>query len=387
MVVGGGGSGTIYVEDDEDVPDIAQIVSELDGVDFIATRDPVPGLATVDYEQIGLDHANSGDITVFVEPHWHDGDGGNFLPGNHGHPPTQQSVLLVTGGHPAVRAAAPASAARRSTTRGRSSSRAPKAGPATSRSLPRSRPSSASANPRAAMTGRRSTNPFKPYALMPHTAVQGGPRRVPATAGASPFRASLVPAYAECDEPNARHGAPLAHPSCAPPRRESDALTMGAPDANGKVARSIGFAHFTVAPGNPETGADEADVRIEFSLSDVRQAGDLSDYSGELLVRADVRITDRASGDAQDEPATTADIAFPMVATCAPTASEATGGACAASRAASTPSCPARSSRATARSGSSGRLRSSTEDPTGTSTRPRTRCSRVRGCSYRKSLA
>ena len=35
-----------------------------------------------------------------------------------------------------------------------------------------------------------------------------------------------------------------------------------------------------------------------------------------------------ASGDAQDEPATTADIAFPMTATCAPTTSEATGGAC-----------------------------------------------------------
>ena len=42
------------------------------------------------YDQIGLDHANTGDITMFVEPHWHDGDGGNVLPGNHGHPPTQQ---------------------------------------------------------------------------------------------------------------------------------------------------------------------------------------------------------------------------------------------------------------------------------------------------------
>ncbi|HSC29147.1 MAG TPA: alkaline phosphatase family protein, partial [Vicinamibacterales bacterium] len=91
VVVGGGGSGTIYVEDDEDVADMARIVSELPGVDFVATRDPVPGLATVDYEQIGLDHPNSGDITAFMEPHWHDGDSGNVLPGNHGHPPTQQS--------------------------------------------------------------------------------------------------------------------------------------------------------------------------------------------------------------------------------------------------------------------------------------------------------
>ena len=37
QVVGGGGSGTIYVEDEEDRADIAQLVSDLPGVDFIAT--------------------------------------------------------------------------------------------------------------------------------------------------------------------------------------------------------------------------------------------------------------------------------------------------------------------------------------------------------------
>ena len=43
QVVGGGGSGTIYVEDEEDLADIAQLVSALPGVDFIATREPVAG--------------------------------------------------------------------------------------------------------------------------------------------------------------------------------------------------------------------------------------------------------------------------------------------------------------------------------------------------------
>ena len=41
-----------------------------------------------------------------------------------------------------------------------------------------------------------------------------------------------------------------------------------------------------VRAGNPATPADEADVRLVLGLSDVRNAGDLSDYTGELYVRA-----------------------------------------------------------------------------------------------------
>ena len=50
-------------------------------MDFIATREPVPGLATVAYDQIGLDHPNNGDITVFVEPHWQTATAGTSCPG------------------------------------------------------------------------------------------------------------------------------------------------------------------------------------------------------------------------------------------------------------------------------------------------------------------
>ena len=44
-------------------------------------------------------------------------------------------------------------------------------------------------------------------------------------------------------------------------------------------------------------------------------------------LRADVRITDRRSGDGQDEPATVSIFRFPVVP-CAATASDATGGTC-----------------------------------------------------------
>src|SRR4029453_7214247 len=42
---------------------------------------------------------------------------------------------------------------------------------------------------------------------------------------ASPFKVSLVPAYAPCTSPNRTHGPPLAFPSCNPPGRLSPNLT------------------------------------------------------------------------------------------------------------------------------------------------------------------
>ena len=117
-VVGGGGSGTVYVEDEEDLADMAHARrASCPASSSSRPREPVPGLSTVAYDQIGLDHANNGDITVFVEPHWHDGDGGNVLPGNHGHPPTQQ-LRAARRRRVTRRCATPprASPARRSTT-------------------------------------------------------------------------------------------------------------------------------------------------------------------------------------------------------------------------------------------------------------------------------
>ena len=91
------------------------------------------------------------------------------------------------------------------------------------------------------------------------------------------------------------HGPPLAHASCNPPSPASDNLTVGTQDANAKAANSVGSFRYAVRVGDPGTPADEADVAFEFRLSDVRVAGTLADYSGEVQPRATMRMTDRRS--------------------------------------------------------------------------------------------
>ena len=51
-----------------------------------------------------------------------------------------------------------------------------------------------------------------------------------------------------------------------------------------------------IDPGN----GDQADVQITASLKDVRNAGDLTDYTGELRAVLRLRITDRYSGEPLD---------------------------------------------------------------------------------------
>jgi glucose/arabinose dehydrogenase len=109
--------------------------------------------------------------------------------------------------------------------------------------------------------------------------------------GASPVRASLVPAFAACTSPNRTHGAPLTSGSCAPPAQQSGFLTVGAPDANGAAVNSIGVVALRVVNGDPGP-TDEADVRLGASITDVRNRPSLTDYGGQLRVRLPIRITD-----------------------------------------------------------------------------------------------
>ena len=81
--------------------------------------------------------------------------------------------------------------------------------------------------------------------------------------------------YGACATANRQHGAPLAFPSCSPPQPASAQLTVGTPDANGQGANSTGSVLFVAGNG---------DVRISASITDVRNKGDLSDYTGELQV-------------------------------------------------------------------------------------------------------
>jgi hypothetical protein len=150
---------------------------------------------------------------------------------------------------------------------------------------------------------------------------------------ASPAYSALVPAYDECapESANAVHGPPLEHPSCNPPSRSSANLTTGTPDANGQPAKLAGHTRLAVITGDPETPADEADVRITVSLSDVRNAGDLTDYEGEALASTVIRITDRFNGAGQTETGTTEDMPFDVPVQCAATADTTVGATCAVS--------------------------------------------------------
>jgi hypothetical protein len=149
---------------------------------------------------------------------------------------------------------------------------------------------------------------------------------------AAPFaRVSLVPGMRSCNSPNGVHGAPLASPSCNPPLATSNFLTVGTPDANAEPANFTGYMVLRVLGESPvdPTNGDQADVEIEAALTDVRNASDMTDYTGELQGQLQLRITDRASGPAFDQPATL--VQFPISATiaCVPTPADPdTGSTC-----------------------------------------------------------
>jgi hypothetical protein len=132
--------------------------------------------------------------------------------------------------------------------------------------------------------------------------------------GATEARFSLVPAYRECTGANRTHGPPLVHPSCSPPAQASGELTVGTADANGAGTNSVGSAAFKVLAGTASTPADEADVRLQISITDVRRRADLADYTGSLVARTTARVTDRADG-----TSTITDFLLPVAVPCAVT--------------------------------------------------------------------
>src|SRR5437762_14264752 len=69
--------------------------------------------------------------------------------------------------------------------------------------------------------------------------------------GATPLKASFVPAYKQCASPNSLHGEPLAFGSCSPPVQSSNFLTVGTGDANGASANLVGYILLTVKASHP----------------------------------------------------------------------------------------------------------------------------------------
>ena len=83
------------------------------------------------------------------------------------------------------------------------------------------------------------------------------------------------------------------------------------------------------------TDADEADVELRASATDVRRASDGGDYTGQLLLRTLLRVTDRANGAAGTVSATVQDLRFDVPFGCIATAGTA-GGSCTLSTTADT---------------------------------------------------
>ena len=147
--------------------------------------------------------------------------------------------------------------------------------------------------------------------------------------GATPLRASLVPAYSACAAPNRTHGPPLAFGSCSPPGQASPHLTVGTPDANGAAPNFAGSVRLEALPGDAGTPADEADLQITASLSDVRLRSGLADYTGQLVVRLPLRLTDRDNGGpAGFGQGTLEDRNFDAAVPCAATSESSIGSTC-----------------------------------------------------------
>jgi serine protease AprX len=151
--------------------------------------------------------------------------------------------------------------------------------------------------------------------------------------GATPVRASLVPAYSACSvgSANRTHGPALAHPSCNPPAQVPGELTVGTPDANSQGAGFSGSVGITAIAGDPGTAPDEADVALSVQASDVRRRTSLADYTGELEVRLGVRLTDKLNGTPAADSATVQDLAISVPVSCTATGSATTGADCSVS--------------------------------------------------------
>jgi hypothetical protein len=147
--------------------------------------------------------------------------------------------------------------------------------------------------------------------------------------GATPLVVPLVIAFRDCTSPNRVHGAPLAYPSCAPPVQASNFLTIGTADSNGAPTKSIGSVRLDTTVGDPSTPADEADLQLKTSVTDVRNKSDLSDYGGELQTAISMRITDKLNGSVPVDPGTVQDIPFSYTVPCSPTSDTTVGSTCA----------------------------------------------------------
>ena len=153
----------------------------------------------------------------------------------------------------------------------------------------------------------------------------------PRPKGATPLRASLTIAYQPCTSPNREHGGPITGGSCNPPQMSSQYLTVGTGDANGMLPRSEGAVRFDSVLDKPATPADESDMKLELTMSDVFTKT-LAAYSGELRAEVEIQATDKNNTPSPGGPgaATTAPFALGFSAPCVSTDDTTIGSDCGA---------------------------------------------------------
>jgi hypothetical protein len=105
----------------------------------------------------------------------------------------------------------------------------------------------------------------------------------------------------------------------------SDFLTVGTGDANGQLNRFSGAVRLDAIVGSPGNPADDADLGVDLSVTDVRQSSDLADYTGELQLSWSFRFTDQDNGPGA---ATVQDLSFSVTAPCTATATNLEGASC-----------------------------------------------------------
>jgi hypothetical protein len=154
--------------------------------------------------------------------------------------------------------------------------------------------------------------------------VRVAPYDIPADA--SPISVALVPAFRQTISSTqcaarggatSTHGAPLALTSCNPPAYVAGTMARLGPQATGS-------AQLTAVRGDLSTAADEADLSLVLSATDVRDRQSDADYtpnpSGpDVTLVYKLRVTDSANGSSQSDPATATDVDFEVPANCAAT--------------------------------------------------------------------
>jgi hypothetical protein len=156
------------------------------------------------------------------------------------------------------------------------------------------------------------------------------PGGFPRPKGATPVAVALVVAYNQCTGgTNRQHGPPLNGLACNPPVAGSSVLTVGTGDANpGTTPNFIGQVRFDSVNGNGATEADEANVKLKVTMSDVRNKPALTDYTGRVLPKVQLQITDNFNSDENPEPGTTQLLNFQFPVDCATTTDTTIGSTC-----------------------------------------------------------